>query len=96
MMQRLREIGKTLKRELKVYRAVAAHPQTPRLAAWCIAAAVAYALLPFDLIPDFIPVLGHLDDVIIVPGLIAIGIWLVPAEVVAECREALEGDATNG
>lgn len=42
--------------------------------------------MPFDLIPDFIPVIGYLDDLVIVPGLIALGIWLVPSDVVTECR----------
>ena len=84
---RLRRIGRTLKLELAVYRAVARHPRTPRLAKWCLGLAVGYALLPFDLIPDFIPVIGHVDDVVVIPALVVVALWLVPAEVVAECRE---------
>jgi uncharacterized membrane protein YkvA (DUF1232 family) len=81
-------MAKLLRRELAVYRAVAKHPRTPRVAMWCLGLAISYALLPFDLIPDFIPVVGHLDDVIVIPGLIAIALWFVPADVVRECRSA--------
>ena len=49
-----------------------------------------YALSPIDLIPDFIPVLGYLDDLIIVPGLIALSIRLIPADVMAAARERAE------
>jgi uncharacterized membrane protein YkvA (DUF1232 family) len=86
MMARIRQIAAGLRREIDFYRAVASHSRTPRLARWLLGAAVAYALMPFDLIPDFVPVLGHVDDLLIVPGLIIAGLWLVPQDVVAECR----------
>lgn len=47
---------------------------------------MAYALSPIDLIPDFIPVLGYVDDVLLLPGLIWVAIKLLPANVLAECR----------
>ena len=84
-----REIASGLKQRLRYYRRVAAHPETPRLAKWLLVAAIAYALSPIDLIPDWIPVLGHLDDVLIVPGLVAVALLLVPEEVKRECREAV-------
>jgi len=86
MLERLKAIGRGLKRELAVYRLVLAHPRTPRLAKWLLGLAVGYALLPFDLIPDFIPIPGQLDDVIIVPALVWSALRLVPDDVVAECR----------
>ncbi|HEU4709306.1 MAG TPA: DUF1232 domain-containing protein, partial [Methylophilaceae bacterium] len=46
--------------------------------------------MPFDLIPDFIPVLGQLDDVLIVPGLIFLGLWFVPDAIIADCRNKLK------
>ena len=48
--------------------------------------AIGYLLLPFDLIPDFIPVIGQLDDLLIVPGLIYLALKMIPDEVMAECR----------
>ena len=47
---------------------------------------MAYALSPIDLIPDFIPVLGYLDDVLLLPGLVALTLRLIPEEVLTECR----------
>jgi len=86
MFPRLQRIARTLKRELRVYQLVLRDPRTPRLARILLGLAVGYALLPFDLIPDFIPVLGHLDDALIVPALIVAALKLIPAEVVADCR----------
>ena len=54
------------------------HPQTPRAAKWVAFAVIAYALSPIDLIPDFIPVLGLLDDLILVPLGVALVVWLTP------------------
>lgn len=48
---------------------------------------VAYALSPIDLIPDFIPVLGYLDDALLLPGLIWLAVRLLPPQIVSECRE---------
>lgn len=62
------------------------HPDTPRTAKLLCVFAVAYALSPIDLIPDFIPVLGYLDDVILLPGLIWIAMRLIPPGVLADCR----------
>ena len=71
-------------------------PRVPWYAKALAAVVVAYAFSPIDLIPDFIPVLGHLDDLILVPLGIALAIRLIPAEVLAECRsratEALAGE----
>jgi uncharacterized membrane protein YkvA (DUF1232 family) len=62
-------------------------PRTPWYARAVAAAVVAYALSPIDLIPDFVPVLGYVDDLIIVPLGIAFALKLVPPHVMAECRE---------
>ena len=57
---------------------------------------VAYALSPVDLIPDFIPVLGYLDDVILLPALIVITVKLIPATVLERCKAQSEGMWKNG
>jgi uncharacterized membrane protein YkvA (DUF1232 family) len=62
------------------------NPRTPWYAKALGVFVVAYALSPIDLIPDFIPVLGYLDDVLLLPGLIWVAIKLLPADVLAECR----------
>ncbi|BAL97122.1 hypothetical protein RGE_37830 [Rubrivivax gelatinosus IL144] len=68
------------------------HPDTPRAVRWIAVAVLAYALSPIDLIPDFIPVLGMLDDLILVPLGIALVVKLTPPELwQARLREAEAG-----
>jgi len=88
---RLAEVGRRLRNELEFYRLLYKHPRTPRLSRIFLWAAIAYTLLPFDLIPDFVPVVGHLDDLVIVPALVVIALKLVPAEVQEECRARVVG-----
>ena len=83
----VRKIGARLKRELDFYRRVLAHPRTPKVSKVLLGAAIAYFLTPIDLIPDFIPVIGHLDDLVIVPGLIWLAFRFIPREVIATCRQ---------
>jgi uncharacterized membrane protein YkvA (DUF1232 family) len=92
LFERARAFTEGVKREVAVYRRVLRHPRTPWAARLVLGAAVGYLLMPFDLIPDFIPVLGQLDDILIVPGLVYLALKLVPAEVVAECRAAGAGE----
>jgi uncharacterized membrane protein YkvA (DUF1232 family) len=85
-----------LKRETYALYLAARHPRTPWYAKLFVAGVVANAFSPIDLIPDFVPVLGYLDDLILIPLGVAVAIKLVPAEVMTECRaRALEVD-TNG
>jgi len=62
------------------------HPGTPWYAKLFVAGIVAYAFSPIDLIPDFVPVLGYLDDLILIPMGIALAIRMVPPSVLTECR----------
>jgi len=66
------------------------HPGTPWQAKALGAFVVAYALSPIDLIPDFVPVLGYVDDVLLLPGLIWLAVRLLPADVLAACRVKAE------
>lgn len=86
MFSTLKEAAKGLKTSFKMIRLIGRDPRTPFAAKAMIALAVGYTLMPFDLIPDFIPVLGQLDDAIIVPLLIVLAMKLVPREVVEDCR----------
>lgn len=82
----MKMVGRRFKTDLKVYRLVLKDSRTPLTAKVLLGAAVGYALMPFDLIPDFLPVIGHLDDVIIVPGLVYMALKLIPKELVEECK----------
>lgn len=86
MLERLKATGRQVKREIRVYRLVLGDRRTPVLAKVLLALAIGYILLPFDLVPDFIPVLGQLDDLIIVPALFLVALKVVPKEVVEDCR----------
>ena len=86
MFERAKSIGKNVKFELKVYRLLLNDIRTPKLSKILIGLALVYALFPFDIIPDFIPVLGHVDDFVIVPVLIVLALKLVPEEVYQECK----------
>jgi uncharacterized membrane protein YkvA (DUF1232 family) len=84
--------ARALKRELAYYRKLLRDPRTPLVAKAVLGLAVAYLLLPFDLIPDFLPVIGALDDLVIVPLLLCLGLRLVPQALRIELRLATAGD----
>ena len=95
MLKKARELAESLKRELIVYRRVLADPRTPVSAKIFLGLAIGYLCMPFDLIPDFIPVLGHLDDAVIVPALVYAALRLIPQELVAEHRANVLADAAR-
>ena len=86
MFEKLKSAGIKLKREIKVYQIIRKDKRTPKMAKILLGLAIGYALLPFDLIPDFIPVIGHLDDIIIVPALVILALKMIPKEVIDDCR----------
>jgi len=97
MIERWKEAARRLRTEAHALYLACRDPRTPWYAKLLAAAVIAYAVSPIDLIPDFIPVLGHLDDLILVP----LGIWavlkMIPPEVMAECRaRAAEAASREG
>ena len=86
MLDSLKSIARRAKRELKVYGLLFRDKRTPIRARILLGLALLYVVSPIDLIPDFIPVLGQLDDLIVVPTLIFLALKMVPKEVVEDCR----------
>ena len=83
----LKERAKQLKTDIPALFLALGDRRTPWYAKAVAAITVAYALSPIDLIPDFIPLLGYLDDLIILPALVALTCKLLPADIFADCRE---------
>ena len=75
------------KQEIAYFRALMTHAETPRLSRWLLGGALAYLLSPIDLIPDWIPILGQLDDLLIVSVLIYAALTIIPSSVKKECRD---------
>ncbi|MDQ3024250.1 MAG: YkvA family protein [bacterium] len=86
MINKLKGWAKAIKRDIQALYLAACDPRTPGLVKGLAICSVAYALAPIDLIPDFIPVLGYLDDVIILPLAIMLIVKLIPPELMAEFR----------
>lgn len=85
-LQSLRERARALKIDLIALALAARHPQTPWYAKLVVAGCVAYAVTPVDFIPDAIPVVGIIDDLIFIPLAIALAVRFIPAPVLADCR----------
>ena len=94
--ERLSARAKKLKTDIPAVWLALRHPDTPWTAKVLAALTVGYALSPIDFIPDFIPVIGYLDDLLLLPLLVAATLRLVPPEVMAECRQKSEGMWAGG
>lgn len=93
---RLRRWGRGIKADVLTLWYASRHPNTPILAKVLAVCLVAYAFSPIDLIPDFIPVLGLLDDAVILPLGIIVIVRLLPSEVLGECRAAASAHLVRG
>jgi uncharacterized membrane protein YkvA (DUF1232 family) len=88
--------SKQVKTEIVALYLASKHPGTPWYAKVLAALVIGYALSPIDLIPDFIPGVGYLDDLILVPAGIALLIKIVPKDILEECRAKAQSDLSNG
>jgi uncharacterized membrane protein YkvA (DUF1232 family) len=86
MWKRWKQWARTIKRDAHALYLAARDPRVPWYAKALAIAVAAYALSPIDLIPDFVPVLGYLDDLIIVPAGIALVVRLIPPAIMIEHR----------
>ncbi|HZT07220.1 MAG TPA: YkvA family protein [Chloroflexota bacterium] len=87
----LRRRARSIKRDTYALYLACRDPRTPWYVRALTAAVVAYAISPIDLIPDFIPVVGYLDDLILVPVGLALAVRMIPGPVMADCRERASG-----
>lgn len=87
--------AKALKQEVYALYLCSRHPRTPLWAKLFAMLIVGYALSPIDLIPDFVPVLGYLDDLILIPAGITLLIKMVPKDVLQECRDKARESTTD-
>ena len=94
--QALLDWARRLRREALALWFAARHPDTPWLPKLLCAFIVAYALSPIDLIPDFIPVLGLLDEALLLPGLIWLAIRAIPPKLMTQCRQQADNWLSDG
>lgn len=92
----LKERAKKLKMDIPAIFLALKDKETPIIAKIFAGITVAYALSPIDLIPDFIPVLGYLDDVILLPAFVALTIKFIPNDILEKNRKLSEGMWENG
>jgi len=96
LRERARQWARVVTRELGALALATRDPRVPWYAKALAAAIVAYALSPIDLIPDFIPVIGYLDDFVLVPLGILLVIRLIPRDVMADLRRRTADDRSGG
>ena len=96
MLADLRRRARLIKRDTLALYLAARHPATPWYAKVLAVAIAGYALSPIDLIPDFIPLLGYLDDVILLPAAILLCVRLIPPAVLAESRRQADAAFAEG
>jgi len=96
LLQTWRQRARQLKREVYALYLAYRDPRTPWHARLWAALVVAYAFSPIDLIPDFIPILGYLDDLVLLPLGVALALKLIPAEVMVDSRAKADAVIAGG
>lgn len=92
----LKERAAALKTDIPAVFLALKAKETPLIAKIAAGITVAYALSPIDLIPDFVPILGYLDDVILLPALVSLTLKLIPSDIMEACRTQTKGMWTDG
>lgn len=96
VLQRWKKAARQLTRELRAIHLAYRDPRVPWYARLLSGVVVAYAFSPIDLIPDPIPVIGYLDDLVLIPLGVALALRLIPAEVMGDCRERAQREQDDG
>ena len=96
LLSDLKQRARLLKAETFALYLAARHPATPWYAKLLAAAVAAYAFSPIDLIPDFVPILGYVEDLILIPMGIALAIKMIPPAVMTECRARAQKVMSDG
>lgn len=96
IVKKIKKWAKGLKKDIKAIYLAYKRPEVSWYAKVLAALVVGYALSPIDLIPDFIPILGYLDDLILIPAGIYFVVKLIPPNIMEECREQAEDVFRNG
>lgn len=96
LFEKLKAYSKELKKEIAALYIACKRKDVMWYAKALVAVIIAYALSPVDLIPDFIPVLGYLDDLLLIPIGITIAIKIIPEHIMQECRKEAKGLFDNG
>jgi uncharacterized membrane protein YkvA (DUF1232 family) len=96
MIETWKQRARRLKAETYAIYLAYRDPRVPWYARLFVACVVGYAFSPIDLVPDFIPILGYLDDLILVPVGIALALKMIPPAVMAECREKAQEVMAQG
>jgi uncharacterized membrane protein YkvA (DUF1232 family) len=88
--KKVKFFSRKIKKQISLYKMLMKDSRTPLVSKILLSLAIGYLLLPFDLIPDFIPIFGQIDDIIIVPLLIYIALKLIPKELIEEHKLQLD------
>lgn len=96
LLDNLKRRARQLEAETYALYLAARHPATPWYAKLIVAGIVAYVFSPIDLIPDFVPVIGYLDELILIPLGVALAVRMIPPAVLAECRARARETVAEG
>jgi|CXWL01.1.fsa_nt_gi uncharacterized membrane protein YkvA (DUF1232 family) len=94
MLRKLTALQDSVRQELKLYQRLLQDSRIPRFSKWLLGLAVVYFVSPIDLIPDIIPVIGHLDDIIVIPALLYLALRRIPKDVLEDCRKRVSEEAS--